>query len=143
MTSGQTKTRAALWLAAVFVAGTVLGAAATRFHSAHWDGRGRPTGLEYRSRALNSLTESLGLDARQQEQVETILDELGERFRLVREAIEPEMDAIRTEGDERIMALLDARQRAEYEVMLVERDEWLQRRATRFGYGNRGNPNRR
>lgn len=81
---------------------------------------------------LEMLDRELDLDAGQEEQVEVILDEISDRFRTVREAVEPEFQAIRTERAERIMALLDAGQRIRYETILEER----QRR--RGGNGNRG-----
>lgn len=121
MTKLQTRKRAALWLAAVFVAGAFLGVAGTTVFS----GRHHPwsdlSPGEYRSRLLVMLTKELGLDAEQQQEVELILDEIGERFRLVREAVEPEFEAIRSERADRIVALLDAEQQVKYEQILEER----------------------
>lgn len=121
MTNGQTKKRAALWLAAVFVAGAVLGIAATRFHGRGPVSSWRISPHEYRMQLLEKLTEDLGLDEDQQKEVEVILDEIGERFRAVREAIEPEFEAMRGERADRIMSLLDQGQRAKYETILEER----------------------
>ena len=131
MTNGQTRKRAALWLAAVFVAGAVLGIAATRFYSGRLDGGWRMSPHEYRLQLLAKLTEDLGLDEGQQGEVEGILDEIGERFRLVREAIEPELEAIRGERADRIMSLLDQRQRAKYESILEERERRREEHAAR------------
>ncbi len=121
MTSGQTKKRAALSLAAVFVAGAALGFAATRFYGSN---AGRPSGMtpeQYRAQLLDTLTGRLGLTETQQASVEEILDEIGNRFQSVRDAIEPEMEAIRAERGERIMLVLEPSQRTEYEQILEER----------------------
>ena len=121
MTNGQTRKRAALWLAAVFVAGVALGIAGTRFVADGHRGRLRISPHEYRMQLLAKLTHDLGLDEQQQEEVEVILDEIGDRFRAVREAIEPELEAIRAERAERIMALLNRAQRTTYQTILEER----------------------
>ena len=134
MTNGQTRKRAALWLGLVFVAGAVLGIAATHFYAGRLDGGWRISPHEYRLQLLAKLTKDLGLDEGQQREVEVILDEIGERFRSVREAIEPEFEAIRSERAERIMSLLDQQQRAKYESILEERER---RRAEHAG--RRGN----
>ena len=76
---------------------------------------------EYRRGLLRQLTSDLRLTERQQADVEAILDEIGERFRSVREAIEPELEAMRAERADRILALLDGAQRVQYEKMLEER----------------------
>ncbi len=131
MTNGQTRKRAALWLAAVFVAGAVLGIAATRFHDGRPDARGSLSPREYRSQLLEKLSRDLGLDEGQQQQVEAILDEIGERFRAVREAIEPEFEAIRGERADRIMSVLDQGQRAKYQTILEERERRREAHAAR------------
>ncbi len=139
MTAGQTKKRAALALTAVFVAGAVLGIATTRFYT----GRGRPSDLtprQYRGYLLDSLTKELGLTIDQQAKVEEILDEIGERFQSVRDAIEPEMEAIRMERAERIMLCLQPQQRARYEKILNER---RRRREAYHRQVFRGNSRRR
>ncbi len=120
MTAGQTKKRAALALAAVFVAGAALGFATTRFYTSG----SRPPGVDprqYRSHLLESLTKELQLTQDQQAKVGGILDEIGERFQSVRDAIEPEMEAIRMERAERIMLCLQPAQQARYEEILDER----------------------
>ena len=131
MTNGQTRKRAALWLGLVFVAGAVLGIAATHFHADRLVGGSRMSPHEYRLRLLAKLTEDLGLDEGQQQEVEVILDEIGERFRSVWEAIEPELEAIRAERAERIMHLLDQRQRTRYESILEERERRREKHAGR------------
>ena len=133
MTAGQSRQRAAMAMAAVFVAGAVLGLAATRVYDHRLGGNGRGISPgEYRQRLLEQLTADLALDPGQQERVEGILVEIGERYRSVRDAMEPELDAIRSERAERIMALLDQLQRAKYESILEERRQRREEGARRF-----------
>ena len=132
MTVGTTRKRAALSLAAVFLAGILLGVAGARVYSHRGHGRAHLSPQEYRIQLLEMLDRELDLDQGQAEQVEDILDQISDRFQTVRDAVEPEFQAIRAERAERIMALLDAGQRIRYERILEER----QRR--RGGNGNRG-----
>jgi len=122
MSMVRDKRRAAVAMAVVFVAGVVLGAAAT-FVLDHRLGRGgaRLSPEEYRGWLLEELSEDLDLDASQQASVEAVLDEIGERFREVREAIEPEFEAIRTERADRIMAICDEEQKERYRRILEAR----------------------
>ena len=121
MTKGQTKQRAVLSLVAVFAAGVALGYAATRFQARSGHRPPSMTPVEYRSHLLERLTDDLDLGPQQQAKVETILLEIGERYDSVREAIEPELEAIRAERAERIMLVLQAPQRALYEQILEQR----------------------
>ena len=121
-------------MAAVFIAGTVLGLAATRVYDQRLGRRGQDiiSPGEYRQRLLGHLSADLALDPGQQEAVDEILVEIERRFREVHDAIEPEMDAIRSERAERIMALLDQVQRAKYESILKERRKHREERDRRF-----------
>ena len=76
---------------------------------------------EYRMRLLNHLTEDLELDIEQRQQIAAILDEIGERYQSVREAIEPELEAIRRQRADRIMSVLYEDQQVKYEKILEER----------------------
>ena len=121
MTNLQSRKRAALSLALVFAAGVILGIAATSVYTGKFEFHPRLSPYEYRERLLSKLTEDLGLDQEQQQHVEIILDEIDERFRLVWEAMEPELEAIRGERADRIMSLLDQQQQIKYEKILEER----------------------
>lgn len=122
MTKLPDKRRAALAMGLVFVAGAALGAAVALVLEERL-GRGghRLSPEEYRGLLLEELTEDLDLDASQQASVEVVLDEIGERVREVREAIEPEFEAIRGERADRIMAICDERQKERYRQILEER----------------------
>ena len=131
MTSAQSKKRAAAALAAVFVAGVALGIAGAR--RAERSGRGpwQMTPRQYRLHLLETLAKRLSLTEAQQAKVEEILDEIGDRFESVSDAIEPEMEAIRAERSERIMLVLEPSQRTEYEAILEERRQRRERHRER------------
>ena len=121
MTSGQSKKQAALALAAVFVAGAALGFAGARFLANGGVRSWEMTPRQYRGHLLDTLTGQLELSEDQQARVEEILDEIADRFQAVGEAMEPEIEALRTERAERIILVLMPSQRAEYEKILAER----------------------
>ena len=121
MTISKSKSRAVLALASVCLAGAVLGAVAVYSYSVR-GGQGRGLApAEYRMRLLNHLTENLELDMEQREQIATILEDIGERYQSVREAIEPELEAIRQQRADRIMSVLYEDQQVKYEKILEER----------------------
>ncbi len=133
MTLTQSRRQAALALASVCIAGALLGGAAVHSYSSR-DGRPpQRSASEYRARLLDKLGLDLGLDQDQRDQVEGILDETDQRFISVREAIEPEFEAIRNERADRIMSLLDPEQQIKYGEILEER-----RRRREADYGSRG-----
>ncbi len=121
MTDVQGRRRAALTLASAFVAGGLAGAGVSRWR-AFTGGRGRRLSpAEYRQWLLQDLTKRLALDSEQREQIEAILDRYEERFVAVREAMEPEFEAIRADRADQIMSVLRPDQRTEYEAILEER----------------------
>ena len=112
---------AALCLAGAFVAGALFGLVA---HSVYTQ---RTTAAapsraprDVRTRYLNRLETRLSLTAGQRDQVTAILEETGDRFREVRDRMEPEFDAIRTRQREKISALLTPAQQAEYQKLIEE-----------------------
>ena len=121
MTISRSKSRAVLALASVCLAGAVLGAVGVYSYSVR-GGQGRGLApAEYRMRLLNHLTEDLELDMEQREQIANILEDIGERYQSVREAIEPELEAIRQQRADRIMSVLYEDQQVKYEKILEER----------------------
>ncbi len=122
-----------MYIALVFLAGAVFGFAATRFYSlkiAQATNRGLSP-EEYRARLLQELTADLNLNQDQRGKIEVIVDEIGERFHSVRDAMEPEFAAIRSERAERVMAVLDEAQGGKYAQILEERRKKREARAHR------------
>lgn len=117
----QSRTRAGLYLAAVFIAGSAFGFSMNQFYSQPTVEAGVNAAAAYRRDLLHSLDERLDLSDEQLSEVIAIFDEINDRFREVRDAMEPEFEAIRSERAERVMSLLTAKQQAEYQLMLDER----------------------
>lgn len=116
--------RAGSYVALVFAAGAAFGFAAGEFYHAQTAeavDEGPATASQYRRNLLEELDEQLNLDIDQESEILEILDEVGERFWEVRDAMEPEFEAIRQERAARIMALLSPAQRVEYQQILDER----------------------
>jgi len=116
---------AALYLAVVFLAGSVFGFVAhtlygQRSTSASVGPRTGPG--DYRARYTAKLARELALSPEQLAQVTTILDETGDRFRQLRNRMDPEFDAIRQNQRSRLAALLSAEQQVKYTKILEEHD---------------------
>lgn len=117
---------AALYLAVVFVAGGVFGVVAHGLYSQKTArASNSPNPKEFRERYMAKLQKDLSLTPEQIPQVTAILDQTGDRFRVVRERMIPEFDVIRQQQRAQIMALLNPEQQGKYQKIL---DEWRQRR---------------
>ena len=120
----QAAGKAAWYLALVFAAGAAAGFAANDFYRAQ-TAEARETqpntASGYHARLVQELDSRLNLDDDQVSEILLVLDEVGDRFFEVRDAMEPEFEAIRRERAERVMALLSPAQRLEYEKVLEER----------------------
>ena len=121
--TAESKRTAAFYLTVVFVAGAVLGFATSQFYAAHTaEANNEPsTAAQYRANLVSELDADLALDDDQVSEILLILDEIGERYYQVRDAMEPEFEAIRQERAERIMELLSRGQRLKYQEILDER----------------------
>lgn len=116
--------KAAFYLALVFGAGALVGFAGNDFYRTRTAEAGQAeakTASEYYKNLVIELDERLNLDDDQVSEIFLVLDEVGDRFWQVRDAMEPEFEAIRRERAQRIMELLSPAQRLEYEKMLEER----------------------
>jgi Spy/CpxP family protein refolding chaperone len=132
MTSPSRRT-AALYLALVFAAGAAFGVAANEFYSTKVASavNRRPTPSEFRQRIIDDLTRDLNLDAAQSDEVSRIYDGIGEKYKQVRDEMEPRFDAIRKQRAEQIMAVLNPEQQAKYQSMLEERRRKREQRSSR------------
>jgi hypothetical protein len=117
----QSKTRATLYLAAVFIAGSAFGFSMSQFYSEPTAEAGVDAAAAYRRDLLRTLDEQLDLSDEQLTEVIAIFDEINDRFREVRDAMEPEFEAIRSERADRVMGVLSPKQQVEYRRMLDER----------------------
>ena len=119
---------AAFYLAVVFLAGGLFGVVA---HGVYTQKTARASSpKEFRERYVAKLQKDLALTPEQVPQVTAILDQTGDRFRLVRERMIPEFDAIRQQQRVQIMALLNPEQQGKYQKIL---DEWRRKREQERG----------
>jgi len=124
---------AALYLAVVFVAGGVFGVLAHGLYSQKTARASNPPSpREFRERYVAKLQRDLSLTPEQVPQVTVILDQTGDRFRVVRERMIPEFDTIRQQQRAQIMALLNPEQQGKYQKIL---EEWRRRREQERGRG--------
>lgn len=130
--NSPSRRKAALYLALVFTAGAAFGVAVDQFYSAQVTraSNRRPTPSEFRQRIIDDLARDLGLDAAQKTQVTQVYDDIGDRYREVRNEMEPRFDAIRAQRAERIMAVLNPEQQAKYQALLAERRRKREQRAS-------------
>lgn len=121
---GGPKRIATLYLGAVFAAGAVFGMAAYRFYAANVaqaEFQAPLSPQEYRARTVAKLQHELNLSPEQTVELQKIYDYIGERWHDVRDAMEPEFEAMRTERAERIMGILNPEQQEKYRAILEEK----------------------
>jgi hypothetical protein len=140
--------KAVLYMALVFASGAVLGVMGNRSYTAYKSsntvkGKNRerrpaPTPEEYRQGVIRYFEQRLKLTAEQATQLGLVLDETRAQFDEFRRRTDPEQAAIADGQSERIRKILNEEQRAEFEVMLKEREEQRGR-----GKGNKFKGDRR
>ena len=124
--NGNVKQRAAVWVFAVFVLGALLGSVsgylfAERAHAEN----GRPPLSDDARRAqkVAVLTRDLNLTSDQAKQVDDVIRDAQGKFKAIREASQPQIDATRAQARERVRAFLTPEQRTKYEAYLKKLDE--------------------
>ncbi|MGA2185271.1 MAG: hypothetical protein ABSH47_19810 [Bryobacteraceae bacterium] len=110
------------YLLLVFLAGVAVGGFADRLYVAR-PAHARLTPEQYRSRLVAELQKRLNLQPSQVAQLNGIFDATGVRFHDIHNRIEPDLAALRTEHDDQVRAILNDRQRVEYDKWRVERDK--------------------
>jgi hypothetical protein len=125
MNGTGSKKVAALYLSAVFAAGAFFGIAAYRFYAvsaARAEFQVTPvTPQQYREQMVARLQAELNLTPEQTAEVQKIYDYIGERWHDIRDAMEPEFEAMRHERKERILGVLDGEQKQKYLDILEEK----------------------
>ena len=122
----QSKKVAAIYLAAVFLAGLALGVFSYWFYAVKIAQANTPrhkTAAEFRQRMAAKLKEELELSSEQVEQLRIILDSVGQGFHDIRDEVEPKFEALRQERAQRVMSLLSPEQQAKYETIREARRE--------------------
>ena len=110
---------AALCLTIVFLAGALFGFVAHTFYGQRTARASNPK--ESRESYVAKLQKDLSLSREQLAQMTAILDQTSQRFREVKERMEPEFEALRVAHRQRIMAILTPEQQPKYQKILEER----------------------
>ena len=117
----------AMYLLAVFVSGTVVGAFGHRLYTVSSVNAGavqqrRPSPEEFRARYVSDLQSRLHLEPEQTTKLHTILDDTHKKFHAMRERHKPEAEKIQLEQREQIRAMLNPSQQSEYVKFVEEQD---------------------
>ncbi|SRR6266481_155926 len=120
---GRTTLKIWLVLLAVFVLGSVTGAALTGLYRSRAAGGG---GAEARERAMHERFEKmraeLNLTDQQTASVRTILDETRNEYRTLRTELRPRFEEPRMKARARIRALLTPEQQQKFDAMVAQQD---------------------
>jgi len=124
--NGNVKQRAALWIGVVFLLGASLGGV-LGYHfaaSTHAD-PSRPglTEAERRAQKVEFLTKEMSLTPDQQKILDDAIREAQAKMKVVRDASQPQVDAIRSQAREKVRASLTPSQVPKYEAYLKKLDE--------------------
>lgn len=120
----QVRTRLKIWLVlvAVFVLGSVTGAALTGLYRSRASGD-RP---EARERAMHErfekMRQELNLTEQQTTAVRAILDETRNEYRALKTELRPRFEEPRQKARARIRALLTPEQQQKFDAMVVQQD---------------------
>jgi esterase/lipase len=124
-TNGNAKQRAVLWIGVVFVLGASLGGVFGYLFAARSqaDTRLAPTETERRAQKVALLTKEMNLTPEQQKTLDDAIREAQAKMRVIRDASEPQFDAVRRQAREKVRASLTPDQIPKYEAYLKKLDE--------------------
>jgi len=119
------KQRAALWVALVFLLGASLGGVSGYVFAGHSHAETKPVLSDDARRAQKVLllTKELNLTPDQQRQLDDAIRDAQGKFKAIREAAQPQIDATRAQAREKVRSFLTSEQRPKYEAYLVRLDE--------------------
>jgi esterase/lipase len=124
-TNGNAKQRAVLWIGVVFVLGASLGGVFGYLFAARSqaDTRLALTETERRAQKVALLTKEMNLTPEQQKTLDDAIREAQAKIRVIRDASEPQVDAVRRQAREKVRASLTPDQIPKYEAYLKKLDE--------------------
>lgn len=122
--NGNVRQRAALWVGVVFLLGALLGSVSGYLFASHSHADSRPilNDDERRAQKVSVLTRDLNLTSDQQKQLDNAIREAQMKFRAIREASQPQIDATRAQAREKVRAFLTPEQLPKYETYLQRID---------------------
>lgn len=131
----MTKTKIAIFLALIFIAGAVTGGAIVRrspqTFAPERRPHTRPSPEEFANHLWNEMKERLNLDEELQKKVEPVFRSGFEAVRTIQEKSLQEVEAVIRKNHEEISALLNDTQKAELEKMDQERQDFFKHRGHR------------
>jgi Spy/CpxP family protein refolding chaperone len=116
-------TKAALWVAVVFILGAALGGILGYVFAYRSYASVIQTDAAKRQVRVQQLTQELNLTTQQQQQLDKILTEMQGQFRDIRKQVDPQIDAARQKGRNQIRAILTPQQLPTFEDFLRRLDE--------------------
>jgi hypothetical protein len=117
------KTAVALYVLLVFASGVLVGGLGYRLYTVSpVSASGARNSDEYRRKYLDEMRSRLHITAEQESQLTAILDETRARYREAQDRMKPEMQQIRKEQTDKVIAILSPAQQQEYARMREERD---------------------
>jgi len=122
--NGNVKQRAALWVVVVFLLGASLGSVSGYLFAAHSHADTKPVLSDDARRAqkVERLTKDLNLNADQQKQLDDAIRDAQVKFKAIRDASQPQIDATRAHAREKVRGFLTPEQRTKYETYLSQLD---------------------
>lgn len=122
--NGNVKQRAALWVVVVFLLGASLGSVSGYLFAAHSHADTKPILSDdaRRTQKVDHLTKELGLTPDQQKQLDATIRDAQIKFKAIREASQPQIDATRAQAREKVRGFLTPEQRPKYEEYLAQLD---------------------
>ena len=119
--TGRTKLKIWLVLIAVFVLGSVTGAALTGLYSSRARGTRHDRERSVTER-FEKMRQELNLTEQQATSVRSILDETRNEYRALRQELRPRFEEPRLKARTKIRALLNAEQQQKFDVMVAQQD---------------------
>lgn len=122
----RSKLSAALYLALVFLSGSVVGGFAYRLYSVNTVSATlsrRPDPVEWRKRYMDEMRTQVMTDEQQDAQINQILDETGAAFGQIRDRERQEAQNVQNAQIDKIFALLRPKQRPLYAKLRAEREQ--------------------
>jgi len=122
--NGNVKQRAALWVVVVFLLGASLGSVSGYLFEArsHADTKPVLSDDARRAQKVERLTKDLKLNADQQRQLDDAIRDAQVKFKAIREASQPQIEATRAQAREKVRGFLTPEQRTKYEIYLSQLD---------------------
>ena len=122
--NGNVKQRAALWVVVVFLLGASLGSVSGYLFEArsHADTKPALSDDARRAQKVERLTKDLKLNADQQKQLDDAIRDAQAKFKAIRDASQPQIDATRAQAREKVRGFLTPEQRTKYEAYLLQLD---------------------